>query len=154
MWQKIKDIFFGLYAQMAKVNDTPQRIAIGIGVGVCLGIFPGTGPIAALTLAWIFRLNKAATLLGSVLTNTWLSFAAFVFALKIGCAIFGLEGTMVKEQASMLMHHFSWKALWDTSFINIVRPLLAGYAVVGLICGILAYGLTFIVLKMREKRLA
>ena len=151
MIQKIWGFFTGLYTQLVKMDDSHQRIAVGFGVGVFLGLLPGTGPIAALFLAFIFRFNKAAALLGSVLTNTWLSVVTFVLALKVGCAILGVDWTKAHEQASYLISHFSWKDLFDISLVNILKPLLVGYAVVGLFCGLLAYVAALVALKMHRK---
>jgi len=146
MIEKIKSLFADLYTQLVKMNDSPQRIALGFGVGVFLGILPGTGPIAALAMAFIFRLNKAAALLGGVLTNTWLSLATFVMAIKIGSGILGLSWVAVHVQARGLVEHFSWKALFDASG-EILKPLLIGYAVIGLACGLLAYLIALFILK-------
>ena len=150
MYKKIKAFFSGLYTQLVKMDDSPQRIALGFGIGVFLGILPGTGPIAALALAFMFKINKAAALLGSVLTNTWLSLVTFVLSIKIGSAILGVEWTQIQQQSRDLMDHFSWKAFFDVSLLNIIKPLLIGYAVVGFICGCAAYVLVLILLKKRR----
>ena len=62
-----------VYAKLFAINDTPQKVAIGVGIGVFLGVFPGLGPLAALFMAFLFRVNRAGALLGSALTNTWIS---------------------------------------------------------------------------------
>jgi len=67
---KFRGFFQLLYLKLIKINDTPQKIAFGFGLGVFSGIFPGTGPLAALFLALILRANRASALLGSLLTNT------------------------------------------------------------------------------------
>ncbi|MBI4308766.1 MAG: DUF2062 domain-containing protein [Candidatus Omnitrophica bacterium] len=149
MTEKIKAFFHSVYTKLVKMDDSPQRIALGFGVGVFLGILPGTGPIAALAAAFIFKINKAAALLGSLLTNTWLSVVTFFISIKIGSAILGVEWVDVQRQARDVMDHFSWKALFDVSLLNVLKPLLAGYAVVGLICGCLAYALVLVLLKRR-----
>ena len=105
-----------------------------------------------MALAFIFRINKAAALLGSVLTNTWLSIVTFVSALKIGAAITGVHWADVQQQAHDLMDHFSWKDLWGASFASILKPLLIGYAVVGVLCGAAAYLAVLLVLRKRGSR--
>ena len=152
MWQKINDFFKSIYVQLVKANDSPQRIALGFGVGVFLGIYPGTGPFAALAVAYLLRLNKAATLLGGVLTNTWLSFLTFALSIKIGAAILGLNWEEIQGHIRALMQHFSWKSFFDISFLHIVKPLLIGYAVVGLMAGALSYLIVLYILRKRAKR--
>ena len=41
------------------INDSPHRIALGIGLGLFLGVLPGTGVIAALAVAFIDETHDA-----------------------------------------------------------------------------------------------
>lgn len=43
-----------IYIKLFRINDTPQKIAQGFGLGVFLGILPGTGPIAAAVSGFSF----------------------------------------------------------------------------------------------------
>ncbi|MBI5144700.1 MAG: DUF2062 domain-containing protein, partial [Candidatus Omnitrophica bacterium] len=99
-----------IYVKLFKIHDAPQKIALGFGLGVFLGIFPGTGPIAALFLAWRLKINRASALLGSLLTNTWLSIVIFLLSIK-----FGLSITQFKWQK--ITHH------WLES-LRIIFPIL------------------------------
>lgn len=146
----MKDLFVRLYTQLVKMDGSPHSIALGFGIGVFLGILPGTGPVAALVLAFIFRVNKAAALLGSVLTNTWLSMVTFVLAARIGSMVLGLQWADVQAKAHGLLEHFSWRSFFDVSLGDVLRPLLAGYAVVGLVCGAISYLVALVILKNRR----
>ncbi|MDD5109551.1 MAG: DUF2062 domain-containing protein, partial [Candidatus Omnitrophica bacterium] len=53
-----------LFSKLFKINDTAGKIALGVGLGVFSGLMPATGPLAALFLAFIFKANRAAALLG------------------------------------------------------------------------------------------
>ena len=77
MINKIREYLRLILAKLFNINDTPHKIALGLGLGVFAGILPGTGPIAAIFLALAFRANRASALLGSLLTNTWLSLVTF-----------------------------------------------------------------------------
>ena len=133
MFKRFKSWAKGLYERLVRMDDSPQRVALGFGVGVFLGLLPGTGPLAALAAAFVFRLNKAAALLGSVLTNTWLSFVTFALALKVGSALLGVNRSD------------------DASLVNVLKPLLAGYALVGFVCALAAYLTALWVLTRRRK---
>ena len=146
----IKKFFLNLYTQLISINDTPHGIAFGFGIGVFFGILPGTGPLAALGATFIFKINKASTLLGCVITNGWLSVVSFVIAIKIGSALLGVDWRVVKDQAFSIFAHFSWKALFDVSVMSIVKPLLLGYLVVGIICGVIGYILARLALSFRK----
>ena len=150
MWPKILNFFKNLYVQLVGINDSSFRIALGVGVGVFTGILPGLGPVASLAVAYVFRINKAAALLGCLLTNTWLSIVSFVLALKIGSALLGVRFTDIDQQAHHVMEHFSWKALLDVSMLNVLKPLLIGYAVVALLSAAIAFILTYVILEKRR----
>jgi len=140
--------FLGLiYKELFKINDTPQKVALGFGLGVFSGIFPGTGPLAALFLAFIFRANKASALLGSLLTNTWLSFVTFIFAVKIGSAILDISWLEVKKDWIHFATHFHhWGDLLKLSILKVVLPVMLGYLAVALCLGFLVYLVTLIII--------
>ena len=60
-----------VYVRLVRTNDSPQKIAWGLAVGVFLGVFPtfGLGTLVALALAITFKFNKAAAVLGSLIMN-------------------------------------------------------------------------------------
>lgn len=129
---KIAAFLNTLYQKLFKINDTPQKIALGLGLGVVLGVVPGTGPLAALFLAILFKVNRASALLGSLITNTWLSFITFLLALRVGSVIFGVD----------------WEALKnEPSFFKIIMPLLVGYILISLSFGIFVYLVSLIVIR-------
>ncbi len=149
--EKIKTALRTLYQKLVLMDDSPHAIALGFGVGVFLGILPGTGPLAAVGLAFVFKLNKAAALLGSVLTNTWLSVITFVMAVKLGSWICNVSWQDVSAQVKDLIKHFSFHNLFDVSIWQILKPLLIGYALVGVLCGLMAYGLVRLALLFRRR---
>lgn len=123
-----------IYLKLFRINDSPQKIAIGLGLGVFFGVMPGMGLLAALFFAFIFRVNRAAALLGSILTNTWLSIPVFVLAVKTGTLITGI----------------SYKD-FGKSWLGIASVII-GYIAVSLCIGILAYLAAFIIILGRQVR--
>jgi uncharacterized protein (DUF2062 family) len=136
-----------LYIKLFKINDTPQRIAAGLGVGVFLGILPGTGPLAALFMAWILRLNRASALLGSLLTNTWLSIVTFLLSVKVGAAIMKVSWEETREAWMLFLKDFHWLNLLKLSALNIILPVVVGYLTVAYCLGLAVYLITWIILK-------
>ena len=136
-----------LYIKLFKINDTPQRIAAGLGVGVFLGILPGTGPLAALFMAWILRLNRASALLGSLLTNTWLSIVTFLLSVKVGAAIMKVNWEETREAWMLFLKDFHWLDLLKLSALNIILPVVVGYLIVAFCLGLAVYLITWIILK-------
>lgn len=127
---KVSRFFKAVYLKLFRIDDTPQRIASGLGLGVFMGVLPGTGPIAALALAFLLRVNRASALLGSLLTNTWLSIPVFLLSLKAGAYITGVRYADL---------HRDWSGF--------LIPIIVGYAAVSLAIGIIAYVAALIVVK-------
>jgi len=148
---KVAELFKWIYRELFKIDDTPQKIAVGFGLGVFSGIFPGTGPMASIFLAFIFRVNRASALLGSLLTNTWLSFVTFVLAAHIGSAILDVSWLEIKNHWITFTTHFHWQDLLHLSILKIILPVMLGYLVVAFCLGLAVYLITLIIL-IRMKR--
>jgi len=145
--KRIKKFFELLYIKLVKINDSPQKIALGLGLGVFSGIFPGTGPLAALFLAFFLRANRASALLGSLLTNTWLSFVTFLLAIKLGSGLFGVDWQKLYADWASFLRGFNWSVLFKLSILKIILPVMVGYLLIAFCLGLLVYLTTFLVLK-------
>lgn len=142
-----------IYLKIFRINDTPQKISLGLGLGVFSGIFPGTGPIAALFLALVLKVNRASALLGALLTNTWLSLVTFLLSIKIGSAIMNLKWQDVYMQTTQLFKNFRFSDLLKLSFLKVVLPVTLGYLIVSLALGILTYLATLpIIIRIKNAR--
>ena len=141
MYKHLKSACLKLYQKFVLMNDSPQRIAVGFGVGVFLGILPFTGILAAIALAWFFRLNKTAAILGSVLTNTWLGFLVLGAAVQVGCSFLGLNSHDIELKFQHLVKDFHWKDLWDVSMLKIIAAVAGGYLIVSAALGLISYGI-------------
>jgi len=149
---KISGFFNSLYIKLFKINDTPQKVALGLGLGVFSGILPGTGPIAALFLAFILRANRASALLGSLLTNTWMSFVTFVLAIKVGSAIMQVEYQKAYRDSVSFIKDFNWPGLFNLSILKIFLPVAVGYLVVSFCLGLLVYLFSLIIITLVKGR--
>jgi uncharacterized protein (DUF2062 family) len=69
------------------LDDPPRWIALAVGVFIGCTPLWGLQTIASIVVAWIFRLNRAATITGTWLNLPW--FAPFVYgaALKVGALL-------------------------------------------------------------------
>jgi uncharacterized protein (DUF2062 family) len=149
MNQKFKE----LRNKLLGINDSPHRIALGAGLGLFLGVFPGTGAIAAIVGAFIIRANKAAALAGALLVNTWINVVSFPAALAIGAFILRVDPRTIAQDWSQLTGHFTWQALWSLLLRDTVIVLLAGYMLIGLLLGIAGYFFTYtLIRKVRNRR--
>jgi len=151
--EQIKKWFHGIYHQLVEINDTPQRTALGLGIGVFLGIFPGMGPIAALVAAFVFKVNRAAALLGSVLTNTWFSLVTLGLAVDISSRILGEDGKHIQEVWNNLFKDFHWQKLTEPQVREALLAILAGFVIVAFVIGVIVYFAALFILLIREKRM-
>ncbi len=141
------------YIKLFRIHDSPQKIALGFGVGVFTGIFPGTGPIAALFLAFILKVNRISALLGSLLTNTWLSLVTFLLSIKTGSAIMNLNWQDTYRDWTDFLKGFSFAGLFKLSILKIVLPVAIGYLIVASCAGLLAYLAMVIIFKIFPRHL-
>lgn len=140
-----------IYQKLFRINDTPQKIALGLGLGVSLGIIPGTGPLASLFLATLFRLNCASALLGSLLTNLWLSLVTFLLSLKVGSWLLGVNWQDVLYAWELFLKNFRWQDLLKISVLKTILPVMVGYFIVAFTLGFVVYLITLIILIKRKK---
>lgn len=151
MAEHIKKTFNSVYKKFFLLNDSPQRIAMSFGLGVFLGILPFTGVLAAIAVAWFFRLNKAAAILGSVLTNTWLGFIVLGVAVHLSCVFLGINGYDIQLKFTQLIKDFHWSNLADASILKIVAAVTLGYLILSVILSLLAYVICLAIIH-RQRR--
>jgi uncharacterized protein len=152
MFEKIKKFFQSVYQRLIHLKDTPHRIAGGFAIGIFFGILPGAGPMAAIIMAWVFRVNRIAAFAGGLLTNTWLSVVTLVAAVKIGAFVTGSDWNQVLADCKEVLRDFSWRGLFDQTVLDILKPVFIGYLVVGLLCGCLAYVVAWVIVKRRQDK--
>lgn len=141
-----------IYNKLIKINDTPQKIALGMGLGVFSGILPGTGPLVALFLAFCLRANRASALAGSLLTNTWLSFVTLPLSIKVGSVLLGIGWQQVRQDWNNFLTEFHWLNLFKLSILKIILPVIVGYLVIAFLSGLLVYLVTLmIIMKFKIK---
>ena len=136
------------------LDEEPSRLAAGMAVGVFIGVTPfyGLHTLLALVAAYVFRLNKVATITGAWLNLPW--FAPFVYgiSLRLGDAVltgdwssFSMASVHAwaaylraspRETAGTLYH-----TVWNMLFV-VSKPLFVGTTLVGLVLAVAAYFIT------------
>jgi uncharacterized protein (DUF2062 family) len=113
------------------LDEEPSRLAAGMATGVFIGLTPfyGLHTLLALVAAYVFRLNKAATITGAWLNLPW--FAPFVYA---GAVWIG----------SVLLPDLSGVAGWSVW-------LLVGSTTLGLAAAGVTWLVAFSVLRARRR---
>lgn len=152
LFKSLKNFIQVFIDKLIGINDSPQKVAIGFGLGVFLGILPGAGPVAALALAVLFHVNRAAAMAGSLLTNTWLSVVTFLAALKVGCLVIGADLSLIQSQYQALKEDFHWKNIFDAGIRSIFVPIFVGYLIIAIVLGLMSYGVVLLILNLRRQK--
>ena len=145
------------------LDEEPARLAAGMAVGVFIGITPfyGLHTFLALGAAYLFRLNKVATITGAWINLPWFAPFVYGFCLRVGQAVltgdfsgvFSLAalGTLAESAGHALrvgpresagdLWHYLRQVVWDMMFTASI-PLLVGTTIVGALLGGVAYFVT------------
>jgi uncharacterized protein len=136
------------------LDEEPSRLAAGMAAGVFIGVTPfyGLHTLLALAVAYVFRLNKAATITGAWLNLPWFAPFVYGFCLRLGEAlltgewssfslvsIHGLAAYLrasPRETAGTL-----YRVVWDMLFVA-SKPMFVGTTLVGLVLAVVAYFIT------------
>jgi len=140
--------------QLASEHTTPARLGIAVGIGVYVGVSPffGFHTIFVIGLAWIFRLNKVAIVLGTQISNPFFALPIIWVSIQLGTWLRVGQWSRI-ELSQMDMSTF--KALywnWDTVGALFLDWLL-GSVIVGIVLAALLGSVTGWVVKTRRKKL-
>lgn len=135
------------------INDTPHKIAAGAALGIFMGIIPGEGVLATLTLSFLFRFNRLAALAGVGAVNMWTTFLIFPLAATVGSWIFGINYEILRKNFSKTTNA-GWKYFFGKAvFFDLTLPLVVGFIIVaGVISLAFYFGLLYILLKKKHLR--
>jgi uncharacterized protein (DUF2062 family) len=143
------------FQELLHLDDPPRRLALALAVGVFISCTPfwGLQTVLAIVVAALFRLNRAATILGMWLNLPW--FAPFVYGAAIKLGLVVAPGLREADAASLdlLLSNpsaLSWATVWSW-LRGSSLPLLLGSTIVGLVAGLATYAIAFAALARRRR---
>ena len=144
--RKIRELW-GKLKKETLSRKSPHEIALGVGIGSFIGIFPIQGLKTAVVVL-IGSLYKKANLIAIFTASSIPSFPVVVpfvyfFDYWVGTKILGIR--MVFTMNSF--KHFNMEMLGSS-----VGALFLGGAVVGVAIGVVAYFLSFIIVKKKQSK--
>ena len=118
-------------------EESPERIAAAIAVGIGVGLSPFIGfhIWIALGLAFLLRLNKIDTVLGQFAGNPWTLPAVYAFGYRLGRWILDYDRRSVPGLA------------WDR-----LLPFLVGTTVIAIVVGFASYLIFLGILRLYHRR--
>lgn len=98
--QRLWRVFRLLYVLLVRMDASPHQVAFGFAVGVVLGVFPsfGLGGPIAIALAFLFRLNKASTILGAMIMNPITTVPIWTASAFIGSVIWSANFQLILDE--------------------------------------------------------
>ncbi len=169
-WWKIGRRF--LYRRILHADDTPHRIALGVGLATFIGLLPimGIQTLVALAVAAVLRANKAVCLPFVWITNAFTFVPIYWCSWKLGSVILQTGGSAAEElvagkitriqetlAAGGIGGFFRYE-LWR-QLVSLIAELgvelWIGCGLVGLVGGVVLYfGTRWGVVTYRARRLA
>ncbi|MFA8451292.1 MAG: DUF2062 domain-containing protein [Bacteroidales bacterium] len=131
-----------VFKKLIAIEDPPRKIIRGFAMGSFIGMMPipGAQMFVALTLSFVFGLNKKAACIAVFNTNILTGAFVFAFNFWLGKQILGLR------------INFEFPSRLGLSFIkslfNVGSEVFLSMFVGGIVTGILAYGISFYLLKV------
>lgn len=152
---KIKRLAKLVYLKLFRINDSPLKIALGFGLGVFVGVMPAMGPVIAFAFAFLFRVNRASALLGSILFNTWVGIISLLLAIRLGSIVTGLSYNDIYADWNGLIKSFKWDKLFRASAYDVLIPIGIGYLIISLIFASAAAAVVYMIarqIKIKKHR--
>ncbi|HEY4228925.1 MAG TPA: DUF2062 domain-containing protein [Thermoanaerobaculia bacterium] len=132
--------------RLMRREESLERVAaaVALGVGVGLSPFIGFHFFLAIALAFLFRLNKLDTVLGSLVGNPWTLPPFYALGYKIGRAILGFAPARVPPlRWQRILHHDFWVSFRGPGFGPRLSSFLVGTT---LLAALIALG-TYLALR-------
>jgi uncharacterized protein (DUF2062 family) len=130
--------------QLATLRASKHQIALGVGIGVFIGVFPtfGLGAIAIALITPFVKFNVPAALIGTLIANPF-TMPLWVF---LSCWVVGLDVASIKvvgeESLLQMFRHYS----------GVLGMYVIGVTIVSVVSGVFSYVVTRLVLKIHFKR--
>jgi uncharacterized protein (DUF2062 family) len=136
---------------LLQMHDTPNRIALAFGIGVFLAFSPllGLHTLLALLIAHLFRLNRAAMLVGVYVNNPWTLVPLFMAGTVLGCEIFGVS-TEGLAAIDFRLHGAAFYRTLIEGLRPYLWPFVVGNTLLGVAGGVVGYVLLREILERRR----
>jgi hypothetical protein len=137
---------------LLQVEDSPRHVALAFAVGVFVSFSPFLGVHTALSLgiAFVFRLNRVAILVGTWVNNPWTIGPVYTAGTLLGCALLGVAPSSLAGVDFRLHGREFYAALFE-GFRPLLLPFLLGNLIVAAAAALATY---FVVRRVLEKRRA
>lgn len=144
-WRSLRRIRLRILLRLMGREESLERVAAAVAVGVGVGLSPFIGFhfFLAIALAFLFRLNKLDTVLGSFAGNPWTLPPLYAMGYRLGRAILGYAPARVPPlKWHRILHHDFWVAFRGPGFSPRLASFLVGSTILAVGVALATY-LTF-----------
>jgi len=127
-FQSLKERFKPLF----HFRGPPHHLALAFGIGIFLGVFPGTGAVAAAFVATALRLNLPIMVAGALLTNPLTAPFLYIASYALGHWLFGAH-------------------LPSNALANVLLSTVAGNLILSACLAVIGYLVAFGLASLRRK---
>ena len=130
------------------LGETPQRTAVAFALGVFIAFTPtyGLHCASAVFLAWAFRMNFPALLVGTLINNPWTVVPILGATMWTGFFLLGIQ-----EIPEVSWSHLSITSLYET-VLPFILPFTLGALTLSMLGALLAYPLGLLLISWYRKR--
>jgi len=134
-----------------KQDDCPRAVALGVSVGIFIGMTPTVGGQMAIVLlfAWmtrrLFRFNRPAALMAVYVSNPFTILPLYYAQYRTGAAIVGGH-TSITQIEQLLFSSDGCCVKFQRMCVEIGSPLLVGTAIFAVVGSLTAYPATQLLL--------
>lgn len=148
-----------LLRRILMLDDTPHSIAMGVAIGMFIGITPTVGlqmllvMILAAVTARLFRFNRIAALLTVYVSNPITTVPIYYFNYKVGTLF--VEGNVTRRDFEKLLQYDGigeWCRTIVGLFIEVGTPLILGSLIVASVCSAISYPVMRWMLRVFKRR--
>jgi len=136
-------------------EQTPERVAAAVAVGIGVGLSPFIGFhfVTAIVLAFLLRLNKVDTILGSLVGNPWTLPPFYAAGYRVGRAILGYSATRVAPlHWQRILHEDFWIAFRGPGFGPRLASFLVGTSLLAIATALTSYAVLRGLLRLYHRR--
>ena len=151
--------FRELIKKLLHIEDTPERTALAFSIGIFLAFSPFLGfhTLAGLTIAFLFRLNRLAILLGVWTNAPWWIVPYYMAATWVGMWVmrFHINLTTLQELFQLGMDQgFIGSSFWSrlTSQWGLLLSFGVGSLILATVLAVVAYPLSLRWIKFYHSR--
>ncbi len=122
------------------LQEPPSRTALAFGLGVFISFSPlwGLHTVLGLLVAFLFRLNRLAVLVGVWVNNPWTVAATASAGTALGFWILGTEVHLPSLTEFSIFSSEFWRQMLS-DFEQLLWPFLLGNFVLSIVAGVIAY---------------